>query len=333
MDLLVPVIDTQRVSAVFDGQASYANLEARQVQRENWQRLETVILPVADAAPTWLHGGSRTNLADLKERHSCCVGEDVGVDIDMRNPLRIDLAVTRLRLVCTFEPAVAAASHAPAARAATRVEPAPFQVREERITLHGDERAVVHLRVRPLRPGTLEVQGVAWVLNGAAEGQRAFEIPQPRPRKAGSTMILLDAEREAPGGLTFTVLPPMPRLEVDLEGLPPSLLDGQLLRCTMRIKNSGAMTLQHLSLACGSADMFLGESTQAADCGPSDEQPASGAADGTEHKGEGDCPEITWSLRQGVPVFTLHPSTKLGVNQELRLPFWVRYGSPVGLIF
>lgn len=55
------------------------------------------------------------------------------------------------------------------------------------MTLHGGERVVVHLRVVPLRPGTLQVDGLAWVLNGAAHGQAAFRIPQPRPRKPGSS--------------------------------------------------------------------------------------------------------------------------------------------------
>ena len=55
------------------------------------------------------------------------------------------------------------------------------------MTLQGGERVVVHLRVVPLRPGTLQVQGVAWVLNGAAQGQAAFRIPRPRPRKPGSS--------------------------------------------------------------------------------------------------------------------------------------------------
>lgn len=58
---------------------------------------------------------------------------------------------------------------------------------EESVTLQGEERMIVHLRVVPLRPGTLHVHGVTWVLNGAAQGQAAFRIPRPRPRKTGSS--------------------------------------------------------------------------------------------------------------------------------------------------
>lgn len=55
------------------------------------------------------------------------------------------------------------------------------------MTLHGGERVVAHLRVVPLRPGNLQVHGLAWLLNGTAHGQAAFRIPQPLPRKAGSS--------------------------------------------------------------------------------------------------------------------------------------------------
>ena len=61
------------------------------------------------------------------------------------------------------------------------------QLHEESVTLHGGERMVVHLRVVPLRPGTLQVHGLSWLLNGVAHGQAAFCIPQPRPRKPGSS--------------------------------------------------------------------------------------------------------------------------------------------------
>lgn len=62
-----------------------------------------------------------------------------------------------------------------------------LQVHEESVTLQGGERVVVHLRVVPLRPGSLQVQGVAWLLNGMAHGQAAFRIPRSHPLKPGSS--------------------------------------------------------------------------------------------------------------------------------------------------
>ena len=61
----------------------------------------------------------------------------------------------------------------------------PSTTEEQRLA-HG-ERVVVHLRVVPLRPGSLQVQGVAWLLNGMAHGQAAFRIPHSHPLKPGSS--------------------------------------------------------------------------------------------------------------------------------------------------
>ena len=64
---------------------------------------------------------------------------------------------------------------------------ASLQVHEESVTLQGGERVIVHLRVVPLRPGSLHVNGVTWLLNGAAHGQAAFRIPRPLANKSGTT--------------------------------------------------------------------------------------------------------------------------------------------------
>lgn len=132
------------------------------------------------------------------------MGEPVGVDVELCNPLQLDLAVSRLRLACTWEPPAGARgaegspppAPAPAAGSGdgeagsqqqAQQQGPGFRVAEESVSLAGGERVVVHLRVVPLRPGRLRVEGVAWLLNGAAHGKAAFAIPQPRPRKPGSS--------------------------------------------------------------------------------------------------------------------------------------------------
>ena len=128
------------------------------------------------------------------------MGEPVGLDVELANPLQLDLSVSHLRLVCSWEPAPGSARSPDGPPAAAvpgggsgsstpRQQQAQqgFQVHEEGVTLQGGERVVVHLRVVPLRPGTLQVAGVAWLLNGTAHGQAAFRIPRPRPRKPGSS--------------------------------------------------------------------------------------------------------------------------------------------------
>ncbi len=65
--------------------------------------------------------------------------------------------------------------------------PAGLQIREESLTLGPGERMVVHLRLVPLKAGSLSVEGVQWVLNGVAQGCQRFQIPRPKPRKPGSS--------------------------------------------------------------------------------------------------------------------------------------------------
>ena len=58
-------------------------------------------------------GGSRAaRLNEAGEEgapRSCCAGEAVGLDVELHNPLQLDLAVTHLRLACSWEPAAGAA--------------------------------------------------------------------------------------------------------------------------------------------------------------------------------------------------------------------------------
>jgi hypothetical protein len=108
--------------------------------------------------------------------------------------------------------------------------------------------------------------------------------------------VLLDAERPPAGGAVFNVLPPMPRLEVSLDGLPPVLLSGQLVRCTLGLKNVGAMTLHGMVMATGSREVYVGASepsfasNEPASSGSgngSGSGSGSGGEDGGKGRGEG----------------------------------------------
>ncbi len=68
---------------------------------------------------------------------------------------------------------------------------------------------------------------------------------------------LLDAERAPPGGVNFTVLPPMPHLEVTTPALPPALVVGELLCCPLRLRNTGAMTMHNITMAVATPDILL----------------------------------------------------------------------------
>jgi len=296
VDLSLPVINHRRVGVSSSGQVSYANIEARQAGSEVWGMLESALVPSGgEGAANWLDSGSRASLVtSTSETHSCCVGEDIGVDVELSNPLKIELSVTQLRLSCTFEGAGPRSGSATDATVAS----APLQLREERITLHPGERAIVHLRARPLRTGKLHIEGVTWLLNGITSGRKAFALQQRTNTKKGSRNAGLSSEQEAGDqtqitGIDVKVMPPMPRLELSVEGLPPTLLAGQVARCVFHLKNAGAMTLHALSGATKRSSVVL---------------------EGTN---------VSIAERQDATIFSLKGS-KLGVTESMELVAYLR---------
>ena len=308
------------------GQASYANVNARQMPGRVWRTLEAAVCPPQEAAPTWLEGSSRLSLANAgAESLTCCVGEDVGIDLEITNPLAIELAITKLRLCCTFEaPGGAQATTTTAAAAAvgalslqqpqqqqSGTSPAAttsgivtsgisptahsFQLREERITLHPGERAVVHVRVRPLRAGSLNIDGVAWVVNDIASGQKAFTIKKRIIQNKGASQVALAVDdADQVGGLHVKVMPSMPRLVLSLEGLPSTLLVGQVAKCSLKLKNAGAMTLHTLRCSVDSSSVYLEVSPT----------------------------QNPITTKQDASVFSMG-STKLGVNEEKEIIVYI----------
>ncbi|KAL4852692.1 Trafficking protein particle complex subunit 8 [Chlorella vulgaris] len=372
LPLPLPQVSCERVGLQHDGQTCYCSVDARQVEGGVWAALDSALQPTAEpqqGGSSWLEGGSRPRLADGDAGAlSCCVGEAVGVDVVLHNPLHLHLHTTRLRLACTCDPqppAGGAGERSAAGEDGGQQQQGSqqgFQVYEESVTLQAGERVTVHLRVVPLRPGTLHVHGVAWLLNGTAHGTATFRTPHTPPARRGSSARLPADTDAAPAprsaAISLAVLPPMPRLEVSLAGLPPTLLAGEVVCCSMRLRNSGAMTLQHLTMAApASAGIHLGSGAanglpaaqQAAGGGgasPAVAQQSSGgvaeaeAADG--NGGPSPCPPPSASasasaspsphltqalpppsLRRGAAVFQL-PSVRLGVGQEVTLPVWFR---------
>lgn len=140
--------------------------------------------------------------------------------------------------------------------------------------------------------------------------------------------VLIDAEAPAPGGVSFRVLPPMPRLEVSVSGLPPTVLAGEVVRCTMRLRNSGAMSLHRLCMAAAAgAGVYLQPPSGPAGCSASGPTASAHSATAGSSPGGGDSgpAQLVASFRLGAAVFSL-PAAQLGVGQELELPVWFRCG-------
>lgn len=341
----------------------------------------------ASSATTWLDsspenaddGKDNDNDAASNAHYSCCVGEDIGIDVEVSNPLKIELAITKLRLVCLFTAPPSTSQHGsgggksddsnhaqrPSAPATTAT--LPYQLREEKITLYPGEKALIHLRVKPIKTGHLTIHGVAWTLNGVADGKRLFELPRPvharckggRSEGGGrlgkkvvmkelkysrlhhhgneqeseergesregeeaaavitadkdgvvddsttSTSIINDPQEPSSsipgtaisqkGGIEVKILPPMPRLEVSIEDMPLMMYVGQVMKCTLRMKNVGTMTLHAVRAAIDTSSVYIVDATRAED-----------------------------ARKQGAYVFALE-DVRLSVNQERSISVYIRY--------
>lgn len=86
------------------GRARVRMLQACHAMNGPAPALRQVPLPMPCTTPHHA-GGSRASMAGQQAEHTCVVGEAVGVEVELSNPLQVELAVTRLRLGCSFEPA------------------------------------------------------------------------------------------------------------------------------------------------------------------------------------------------------------------------------------
>ena len=243
--LPVPVINIENVLFSYAGQTSYGNVDARSVSEAVWKSIESVVQPQSEVT-SWLDGSSSKDFLRVPPLHRCCVGEPVSFDVDMYNPLHIELPLSRVRLLCSFS--------GPSGGDNSTEEADCYDVKEEKITLRSDERVTINLRVVPLWPGKLSVNGIAWVLHEEAQSHVAFRIPAPRSRNDSKAR---ETERPEPSGIEFDVLPPAPRLEAIIEGLPPLCLLGQVVTASLRLRNNGQMALRKIVIATSSQDVFI----------------------------------------------------------------------------
>ncbi|KAG2489318.1 hypothetical protein HYH03_012150 [Edaphochlamys debaryana] len=276
--LPLPLVNRHDVRVLCSDTACYSGPSARAVPDATWQRMEACC---TSGSNNWLtpEGGSVKQERDHEEYTMCVCGEEVGVQVEFRNPLAVKLKVANVQLICTFTPEAEAVKGQPVALPTTASAPAPspaladgehpllpgsasspvapqpsseyVHVHEAQLTLHPGEALVEVLRVMPRQPGWLRITGVTWTLNGVAHGRIAFDVKgrrrkRPKGDRPGQLKHYPPHRR-----LLFQVVPTMPRLELLADPLPPALYSGELCRVLMRIRNCGGQPLRSLALVVG----------------------------------------------------------------------------------
>lgn len=294
-EVILPLI-ADEVEVSLSGQDSFANAEARQVPRESWRFLEMMLGITGDGSSSSLQ--DLASVRDKQSKEQCCVGEEIGVDVQLKNPLDIELVITKMHLVCSFDRGgceVEAKFDSEGANSDNQINNAnAFQVKEERITLHPKEEAMVHLRVLPLQIGKLTICGIAWLINGVVHCRKRMSwdsVRSPLLQQRWSSNELTHVEQEP---VVVRIMPPMPRLMVSLDELPETFFAGQMSACRLRLHNMGAMSLQGIRVAVDSRSVFFDVQNK-----------------------------METSIKRNAYT-SLLPSIKLGVNEQLEIPVLIR---------
>ncbi|KXZ49490.1 hypothetical protein GPECTOR_21g716 [Gonium pectorale] len=331
--LPLPLVNRYDVRVLCSDSACYAGPAARTVADSTWLRMEAVC---TSGSNNWLvEGGGFKQEKDHEEYTMCVAGEEVGVQVEFRNPLAVKLKVTNVQLICTFtaegDAAAARAQAADAAAAGSATAssssvaadglhpllpggaPAAISaqprsefihVPEAQFTLHPGEALVEVLRVLPRAPGWLRVTGVTWTLNGVAHGRIAFDVKGRRRKKPKGTRRLL-----------FQVVPTMPRLELLADPLPPALYSGELCRVIMRVRNVGGLPLRALSLVVGHPEAVC-PATDA-----NKDRPLLESL--TDPRETVQLSKITLASQRHLQLYRLWPGRELAPGQVLEWPLWL----------
>ena len=218
-----------------------------------WKALVTPLKgrEAANAGGNWLQ---KSAVVAAEPTYAPCVqGEWVYVEVEVDNPMHVPLQLSTLKLACTHTPAAAAtgnAADAGAPPAGTGLvaagAAANLELDEHELTLAPGKRSVVRLGVRPLAEGTLVIAGASWTLGGMVHGRHDFALHGRRLNDTRQQRI--GKEYAFDQSLRLEVVGPMPLLQAAIEGMPASLLLGQVVLAKLVLTNGGRTPLTALRL-------------------------------------------------------------------------------------
>jgi len=264
-----------------------------------WLPLTKPLLPAEmGGGGNWLTGKVATAAKEVVS--PCVLGEWVYVEVELENPMHVQMHVTALQLTCTLTPDPSAPRPvlpverppvakvdekedmaptadtlaAPPSSAADATDTAPdgavvvatvvaaapavaaapvsigkdslFETSVESLLLPAGRKSHVRLGVRPLCEGDLVVDGVTWTLNDVAHGTHPLvlhgkRLNQTKAQRVGKVYAFDQS-------LSMKVVQQMPLLQASIEGLPSTLLFGQIATCSLVLCNVGRTPLNEIKL-------------------------------------------------------------------------------------
>lgn len=212
-----------------------------------WMRALGRVAKEEARAAAFLAGGHRDD-ASRAGRGICWRGRDepITVSVDVANPLDFPITLTDMQITASFEdeappfqpprPPSFTASAAPGIQ--------PLSVEAVSVALAPSERKCLHLRIHPRRCGILRVTGLRWRLLGELWGSLVFQSPGPLLQ--GTLQQRASRARGPDVRLVSRVVPELPLLEVEWEGLPETVFQGEMVQAALRITNRGLAPAAHV---------------------------------------------------------------------------------------
>lgn len=151
------------------------------------------------------------------------LGESVKLKLRMTNKLPVDLPVEDLRM------AVSSAAGQPSAQ---------FGTAGLNLTVHHGRSSDILLTAEPKEVGKYRVNAARWSLSPTLSVVQTLSKPGPLLQRTRQQRA--NRERGPDTTLCFEVVPAHPLLMMEFEGLSPEVLQGQLLKSTLVLRNEGA---------------------------------------------------------------------------------------------
>ena len=242
-----------------------SNDELEETLADRWAKLESDVLHAKNSGGNLARiGRPVAGVGSCSEDEDVVrvpLGEEVQVRLRLSNKLPIDMHLTHLRLC--IKPVAEVGVAAPSAHASTGASTGKavgggatqqgdvgsgggdgstmeqlFRTDDTDIVLPPDVVNEVVLCSAPQELGFFRVDGARWNLGDH------FSVVQPLQRDGPLLQRTLhqraNRERGVDRSLSFKVVPAHPRLRLVFEGLSPEVLQGQLLKATLVLRNEGA---------------------------------------------------------------------------------------------
>lgn len=170
--------------------------------------------------------GKDTSMDTASKLHRVPLGERLYVTATLHNKLPVDVALSKLR--CLLEPAEA------------------FELHETKQTIHPDESVEVTLTASPKVVGRYELNTLGWNIGDNLSVRQSVVKQGPLLQKTQQQRS--SGARGVDRSLHFEVVAEEPLLGMVFEGLSPEVLQGQLLKATLVLRNYGAAPARDIYL-------------------------------------------------------------------------------------